>query len=116
MTGRIKDIVNRGGEKFSCADIEQVIAAHPAIASAAVLGVPDDRLARRWRRSSRCGRAPPGRAAGRSATTSKGPAGPPEATGGVAGPRRHPVTLSGKVQKHRLLDSWTEMLAAREPA
>src|SRR5206468_1205925 len=33
VTGRIKDIVNRGGEKFSCQDIEQVIAGHPAIAS-----------------------------------------------------------------------------------
>jgi acyl-CoA synthetase (AMP-forming)/AMP-acid ligase II len=44
MTGRIKDIVNRGGEKFSAQDIENAIADHPSIASVAVIGAPDERL------------------------------------------------------------------------
>jgi acyl-CoA synthetase (AMP-forming)/AMP-acid ligase II len=44
MTGRIKDIINRGGEKFSAQDIENAIADHPDIASAAVIGAPDERL------------------------------------------------------------------------
>jgi len=44
MTGRLKDIINRGGEKFSAQDIEQVVGSHPAIASVAVVGRPDERL------------------------------------------------------------------------
>lgn len=44
VTGRIKDIINRGGEKFSAREIENVLCEHPAIAAAAVLGVPEPRL------------------------------------------------------------------------
>ncbi len=44
MTGRSKDIINRGGEKFSTQDIEAAIAAHPDVARAAVTAVPDPRL------------------------------------------------------------------------
>ncbi|MGQ0625735.1 MAG: class I adenylate-forming enzyme family protein [Sporichthyaceae bacterium] len=44
MVGRTKDIINRGGEKFSCADIEAALLSHPAIREAAVLGLPDERL------------------------------------------------------------------------
>ncbi|MGP3533995.1 class I adenylate-forming enzyme family protein [Microbacterium sp. RD1] len=44
MTGRLKDIINRGGEKFSAQDIELALLAHPAIAEAAVLGLPDARF------------------------------------------------------------------------
>jgi acyl-CoA synthetase len=44
ISGRIKDIINRGGEKFSARDIEDTIVKHPSIAAAAVVGVPDDRL------------------------------------------------------------------------
>ncbi|GAB2960007.1 cyclohexanecarboxylate-CoA ligase [Amycolatopsis acidiphila] len=44
MTGRSKDIVNRGGEKFSTMDIELALASHPDIESAAVTAVPDARL------------------------------------------------------------------------
>jgi acyl-CoA synthetase (AMP-forming)/AMP-acid ligase II len=44
MTGRTKDIINRGGEKFSSQDIEQALASHPDVAVAAVLGAPDQRF------------------------------------------------------------------------
>ena len=44
MVGRTKDIINRGGEKFSCQDIESAITTHPAIAEAAVVGKPDARF------------------------------------------------------------------------
>jgi len=43
ITGRIKDIINRGGEKFSARDIEDVLVAHPSVAEAAVVAAPDDR-------------------------------------------------------------------------
>ena len=41
LTGRIKDLINRGGEKISPAEVEAVLLEHPAIAEAAVFGVPD---------------------------------------------------------------------------
>jgi acyl-CoA synthetase (AMP-forming)/AMP-acid ligase II len=44
FAGRTKDIINRGGEKFSASDIELAIVSHPAVEAAAVIGVPDERL------------------------------------------------------------------------
>ncbi len=44
ITGRTKDIINRGGEKFSAQDIELALGSHPDVAAAAVLGAPDERL------------------------------------------------------------------------
>jgi acyl-CoA synthetase len=44
ITGRIKDIINRGGEKFSCRDIEDLLVAHPAVAAAAIVPAPDARF------------------------------------------------------------------------
>ncbi|MFI7498973.1 class I adenylate-forming enzyme family protein [Streptomyces sp. NPDC049687] len=44
MTGRVKDIINRGGEKFSTMDIELALASHPDVEAAAVTAVPDARM------------------------------------------------------------------------
>ena len=41
ITGRLKDLIIRGGENIHPAEIEQVLAAHPTVAAVAVLGVPD---------------------------------------------------------------------------
>jgi oxalate---CoA ligase len=41
LTGRIKDLINRGGEKISPAEVEAVLLEDPAVAEAAVFGVPD---------------------------------------------------------------------------
>jgi fatty-acyl-CoA synthase len=40
IVGRIKDIINRGGEKFSPREVEELLHTHPAISEAAVIGVP----------------------------------------------------------------------------
>jgi acyl-CoA synthetase (AMP-forming)/AMP-acid ligase II len=42
--GRTKDIINRGGEKFSSQDIEAAIASFPGIADVAVVGAPHPRF------------------------------------------------------------------------
>jgi len=39
--GRLDDVIVRGGENLSPGEIEAVLLAHPAVASAAVVGVPD---------------------------------------------------------------------------
>jgi fatty-acyl-CoA synthase len=42
ITGRIKDIIIRGGENISPKEVEDCLRLHPAIADAYVYGVPDD--------------------------------------------------------------------------
>ncbi|MGW5052715.1 (2,3-dihydroxybenzoyl)adenylate synthase [Actinokineospora sp. NPDC004072] len=47
IEGRIKDVVIRGGDKISAAEVEGHLLAHPGVARAAVVGVPDDLLGER---------------------------------------------------------------------
>lgn len=47
ITGRIKDVINRGGVKFNPQDIENLLDAHPAIMMSAVAPVPDEVLGER---------------------------------------------------------------------
>lgn len=44
LTGRIKEQINRGGEKISPLEVEDVLLEHASVAEAAVFAVPDDRL------------------------------------------------------------------------
>lgn len=41
ITGRLKDIIIRKGENISAKEVEDLLYAHPAIADAAVIGLPD---------------------------------------------------------------------------
>lgn len=47
ITGRVKDVINRGGEKVPVAEIEQLLYGHPAVAEVAIVAMPDDRLGER---------------------------------------------------------------------
>ena len=47
ITGRVRDIINRGGEKIPVAEIEQLLYRHPAVADVALAAMPDDRLGER---------------------------------------------------------------------
>jgi long-chain acyl-CoA synthetase len=38
---RIKDMINRGGEKIFCVEVEDVLGTHPDVLEAAVVGVTD---------------------------------------------------------------------------
>lgn len=44
IVDRKKEIIIRGGENISCIEVEAAIYQHPAVAEAAVFGVPDERL------------------------------------------------------------------------
>jgi cyclohexanecarboxylate-CoA ligase len=44
VTGRLKDIVIRGGMNISAREVEEHLLSHPAIANVAVVGMPDQRL------------------------------------------------------------------------
>jgi acyl-CoA synthetase (AMP-forming)/AMP-acid ligase II len=41
LTGRIKELINRGGEKISPREIDEALLAHPAVAEAVCFGIPD---------------------------------------------------------------------------
>jgi len=41
ITGRIKDVINRGGVKFNPADVEALLDAHPKILQSAIVPMPD---------------------------------------------------------------------------
>jgi len=43
LIGRIKELINRGGEKISPAEIDAALLEHPAVAEAAAFGVPDSK-------------------------------------------------------------------------
>ncbi|MEU7815396.1 AMP-binding protein [Pseudonocardia sp. NPDC049154] len=44
VTGRLKDIIIRGGTNISAAEVEGYVAAYPAVAQVAVVAYPDERL------------------------------------------------------------------------
>ena len=73
--GDSKDVINRGGEKFSARDIEDLLITHPAVRHAAVVPGPDARF----------GEVPVAFVVGRPAGSGVGRrAGPPPAATGVA--------------------------------
>jgi acyl-CoA synthetase (AMP-forming)/AMP-acid ligase II len=47
ITGRRKEIINRGGKKFFPREVEEILYAHPKILHAAMVGLPDARLGER---------------------------------------------------------------------
>jgi 2,3-dihydroxybenzoate-AMP ligase len=47
IDGRIKDVINRGGEKINAEEVELLLVRHPAVAQAAVVAMPDPRLGER---------------------------------------------------------------------
>ncbi len=47
VEGRIKDLINRGGEKISAEEIENLILMHPAVRNVACVPMPDARLGER---------------------------------------------------------------------
>ena len=44
LTGRLKEMINRGGEKISPIEIENLLLAHPAVAQAVVFSIPHPSL------------------------------------------------------------------------
>src|SRR5436190_11845913 len=47
VTGRMKDIIIRGGENISVKEIEDLLSEHPGVAEVAIVGMPDRKLGER---------------------------------------------------------------------
>jgi fatty-acyl-CoA synthase len=112
ITGRLKDMIIRGGENIYPREIEDVLFAHPAVAQAAVVGVADEKWGERVA----------------AVIMPADPAHPPspealrdycrECLAGFKTPAdwffvaEYPLTASGKIQKFRLQD---DIAAGRIP-
>ena len=44
ITGRLKEIINRGGEKISPREVDEILMDHPAVAQVVCFGIPHDKL------------------------------------------------------------------------
>jgi 2,3-dihydroxybenzoate-AMP ligase len=47
VEGRIKDVINRGGEKVSAGEVEDLLITHPSVRDVAVVAMPDEVLGER---------------------------------------------------------------------
>jgi fatty-acyl-CoA synthase len=106
IVGRLKDMIIRGGENLFPAEIEEVLYRHPAVAEAAVVGLPDER----WGEvvgvfiRPHDPAAPPTVAELRShLRASLSPQKTPTMWYAVDG---YPLTGSGKVQKFAIREAW----------
>lgn len=111
ITGRVKEMIIRGGENLFPAEIENVLLEHPDVAECAVVGVPDDRL---------------GEAVAAFVRVEDSAAFDPEALKAhcrsLISPQKcpayweqveaWPLTGSGKIRKFQLRDDWIKTNAA----
>jgi acyl-CoA synthetase (AMP-forming)/AMP-acid ligase II len=103
MVDRLKDVVKSGGENVSSLRVENVVAEHPGIARAAVVGVPDEK----W---GELVTAVVSLAPGAAVSEEELIAWARERLAGYETPKRvvfvadFPVTVGGKVRKHELRD------------
>ena len=57
ISGRIKELINRAGEKIAPRHVDEVLGEHPAVAEAVCFGMPHRHArAKKWRRPSCCAR------------------------------------------------------------
>ena len=105
ITGRLKDMIIRGGENIYPREIEDVLFAHPACRRGGRVGVADEtwgeRVAAVIMPADPANPPSPGGAAGRTAG-SAWPGSRPRPSGFSL--RSIPLTASGKIQKFRLQD------------
>lgn len=103
VVGRIKDQINRGGEKIPAVEVEEQLLTHPAITAAALVGVPDERWGERSVAFVVCAGTAPGAREVAVHLRERGLAGykAPDEVVQVPG---LPLTAVGKVDKAALAD------------
>ncbi len=107
VTGRVKEMIIRGGENLFPAEIENVLLEHATVAEVAVVGLPDDR----WGEIVACFVRPePGATVGAATLREHCRAHlSPQKTPAVwVSLGEFPLTGSGKIQKFRLREMYVE--------
>ena len=69
ITGRLKEIINRGGEKISPREVDEVLMDHPAVAQVVTFAMPHRHARRGGRRGGRAARGHGGQPSASSATS-----------------------------------------------
>jgi fatty-acyl-CoA synthase len=98
VTGRVKDMIIRGGENLFPVEIENVLLEHPDITEVAIVGIPDDR----WGETVACFmRLAPGAAVKRAGLVShcRARISPQKTPAHWIEVSEWPLTGSGKIQK-----------------
>ncbi len=116
ISGRVKEMINRGGKKFFPREVEEVLYGHPAILYCAIVGLPDPRLGER---ACLCVVPREGHAAptlqeilaflGDGFATYKLPE-------RLVVMRELPFTPTGKIQRHRLVKAILDPETTERPA
>jgi fatty-acyl-CoA synthase len=107
VTGRVKDMIIRGGENLFPAEIENVLLEHGAIAEVAVVGVPDDK----WGEIAVCFFRPaPGQAPSRAELVAhlRSQLAAPKTPAHFIAVDSFPMTGSGKIQKFALRERFVK--------
>ncbi|MDE2410702.1 MAG: AMP-binding protein [Sphingomonadales bacterium] len=115
ITGRIKDMLIRGGENIYPREIEEHLLRHPAIIDAQVVGLPDER----WGEEvCACVLVNPGHVLDAETVQAfcRDAIAHYKVPRHVLFPREFPMTVTGKVQKFRLRAWATAELAAKRQA
>lgn len=104
ITGRLKEMVIRGGENLFPAEIEAALIEHPDVTEAAVIGVPDPFMGEELAAFVRVSGVPPDVAALRAHVRERLAA--PKAPRYWVFVEEFPLTGSGKIQKFVLRERW----------
>jgi len=107
LTGRLKELIIRGGENIAPASIENVLVAHPAVLDAAVVGLPDDTWGEVVAAAVRL-REPMADPVGELTAWCRERMTPNKVPVRFEVVDSYPVTPSGKVQKFRLREQLTD--------
>ncbi|HEU4391269.1 MAG TPA: AMP-binding protein, partial [Blastocatellia bacterium] len=107
ITGRIKDLIIRGGENIAPKEIEDLLRTHPKIADVYVYGIPDERLGEEVAAAIRL---KPGETStpGEITAFCEGRIAKFKIPRSVRFVDSFPMTASGKVQKYRLREMHVE--------
>lgn len=115
IEGRIKDVINRGGDKVSAGEVEEHLMAHPSVAEVAVVPVPDPYLGERIGAYVVPDGPPPGLRELKEALHAAGLAGY-KLPDWLAIVEKLPLTGLGKVDKKTLVADAADRIRAAENA
>ena len=105
ITGRVKEMIIRGGENYFPAEIENVLLEHPSISEVAVVGLPDEK----WGEIIACFTKPEGGEAivpGELRSHCRTHLAPQKTPAVWVQVRDFPLTGSGKIQKFQLREDF----------
>ncbi|GGQ10425.1 fatty-acyl-CoA synthase [Actinomadura coerulea] len=116
ITGRIKDMVIRGGENIYPREIEEFLYTHPDIVDAQVIGVPDEKYGEELMAWVRLREGVPGLTAGELRAFCEGRLAHYKIPRYVHVVEEFPMTVTGKIRKVQMRAEAVDILGLEDPA